>query len=222
MSARPAAPRLTCGVLFALVLDVTPTEASDWFAVSDDVLGLGTATCSADGDAARCFGLRCNADAPPPGAEWFLFVDDAGLADAPLQVSLSVEGRIDATFSMSPVTLGGYLQHIAPVDLPGQSDFLEALQAGQHLRVTAGDVPAFSLALAGSRAELTRALAACAPSGRSDSPAAPSCDAEYRARMREAERLDTVPNGRLAAEGMRLDAEVRLNLCRRGIQPRNH
>ena len=206
-------------LLAVLMWSAAPVSAEDWFAVSDDVLGVGTATCNADGDAARCFGLRCNADTPPPHAEWFLFVDDAGLADAPLEVSLSVEGRIDATFSMSPVTLGGYLQHIAPVDLQGHSDFLEALQAGQHLRVTAGDVPAFSLALAGSRAELTRALAACAPSGRSDSPAAPSCDAEYRARMREAERLDTVPNGRLAAEGMRLDAEVRLNLCRAGVRP---
>ncbi|APF36435.1 hypothetical protein BOQ54_03150 [Chelatococcus daeguensis] len=183
------------------------------------MLGWGTAACSADGDAARCFGLRCKADNPPPGAEWFLFVDDAGLVDAPLQVNLSVEGRIDATFSMSPVTLGGYLQHVTPLDLPGHSDFLDALQAGQRLRVTAGDLPAFSLALAGSRAELTRALAVCAPSGRSDRPAAPSCDAEYRARVREAERLDTVPNGRLAAEGMRLDAEARLNLCRAGVRP---
>lgn len=206
-------------LLAVLIWSTTPALAGDWFAVSDDVLGWGTAACSADGDAARCFGLRCNADNPPPRAEWFLFVDDAGLADAPLQVSLSVEGRIDATFSMSPVTLGGYLQHVAPLDLPGHSDFLDALKAGQHLRVTAGDVPAFSLALAGSRAEITRALAACAPSGRSYSPAAPSCDAEYRARMREAERLDTVPNGRLAAEGMRLDAEVRLNLCRTGVRP---
>jgi hypothetical protein len=206
-------------LLAVLMWSAAPVSAEDWFAVSDDVLGWGTAACSADGDAARCFGLRCNADNPPPHAEWFLFVDDAGLANAPLQVSLSVEGRIDATFSMSPVTLGGYLQHIAPVDLPGHSDILDALQAGQRLRVTAGDVPVFSVALTGSRAELTRALAACAPSGRSDSPAAPSCDAEYRARMREAERLDTVPNGRLAAEGMRLDAEVRLNLCRAGVRP---
>ena len=219
MSTLVAAPRLTCAILFALILDFSPTQASDWFAVSDDVLGFGTAACSAEGDAARCFGLRCNTDTPPLGAEWFLFVDDAGLADAPLHVSLSVEGRIDATFSMSPVTLGGYLQHVTPLDLPGHSDFLEALQAGQHLRVAAGDVPAFSLALAGWRAELTRALAACAPSGRSDTLAAPSCDAEYRARMREAKRLETVPNGRLAAEGMRLDAEVRLNLCRAGVRP---
>jgi hypothetical protein len=206
-------------LLALLMWSAAPVSAEDWFAVSDDVLGLGTATCSADGDAARCFGLRCNADNPPPRAEWFLFADDAGLADAPLEVSLSVEGRIDATFSMSPVTLGGYLQHVTPLDLPGHSDFLDALQAGQRLRVTAGDVPAFSLALTSSRAEITRVLAACAPSGRSDSPVVPSCDAEYRARMREAERLDTVPNGRLAAEGMRLDAEVRLNLCRAGVRP---
>jgi hypothetical protein len=206
-------------LIAGLIWSAAPVSAEDWFAVSDDVLGLGTATCSADGDAARCFGLRCNADTPPPGAEWFLFVDDAGLADASLEVSLSVEGRIDATFSMSPVTLGGYLQHVTPLDLPGHSDFLDALQAGQRLRVTAGDVPAFSLALTSSRAEITRVLAACAPSGRSDSPAVPSCDAEYRARMREAERLDTVPNGRLAAEGMRIDAEVWLNLCRAGVRP---
>jgi hypothetical protein len=213
-----------CGLLALLALLMcsaapTPASAGDWFAVSDDVLGWGTAACGAEGDAARCFGLRCNGENPPPGAEWFLFVDDAGLANVPLQVSLAVEGRIDATFSMSPVTLGGYLQHVAPVDLPGHSDFLDALQGGHRLRVTAGEVPPFSLSLAGSRAEITRALAACAPSGRSDSQAAPSCDAEYRARMREAERLETVPNGRLAAEGMRLDAEVRLNLCRAGVRP---
>lgn len=206
-------------LLAVLMWSAAPALAEDWFAVSDDVLGWGTAACSADGDAARCFGLRCNADNPPPRAEWFLFVDDAGLADAPLQVSLAVEGQLDVTFSMSPVTLGGYLQYVAPLDLPGHSDFLDALQGGQRLRVTAGDVPPFFLALAGSRAEITRALAACAPSGRSDSPAAPSCDSEYRARIREAERLDTVPNGRLAAEGMRLDAEVRLNLCRAGVRP---
>ena len=220
--ARATSYGVALAVLAVLMWSAAPASAEDWFAVSDDVLGLGTAACSAEGDAARCFGLRCNADTPRLGAEWFLFVDDAGLADAPLQVSLSVEGRIDATFSMSPVTLGGYLQHIAPIDLPGHSDFLDALQGGHRLWITAGDVPAFSLALTGSRAEITRALAACAPSGGSDSPVLPSCDAEYRARMREAERLDTVPNGRLAAEGMRLDAEVRLNLCRRGIQPRNH
>ena len=219
MSARLAASKLSFAFLFSLMLNATPTQASDWFAVSDDVLGLGTAACSADGDAARCFGLRCNADNLPTGAEWFLFIDDAGLTDAPVQTRLSVENRLHVTFSMNPVTVAGYLQHVAPLDLPRHSDFLNALQSGQRLRVIARDVPPFSLALAGARFEITRALEACAPARRSDGPVAANCDAEYRARIREAERLDTIPDGRLAAGGMRLDAEVRLNLCRRGIRP---
>ncbi|WP_300581332.1 hypothetical protein [Marivita sp.] len=196
-------------------------SSAEWFPIADDVLGWGTAACTQGGEVPRCFGIRCNGTLPHPGAEWFFFADDGAITDAAVSVSIQVDASLAQALFMLPMTSGGYLIHHAPVSLESHWAFIKALQSGFGSTITMNDYPPFSLSLQGSNSEIQRALNACAPVGRSrnDSVAA-SCESEYRARLHEAERLAAMPNGRLAADGKRLDAEVRLNLCRQGSGPR--
>lgn len=196
---------------------MTPAMA-EWFPTYDDVLGWGTATCTQGGEVPRCFGLRCNGTLPHPGAEWFFFADDGAIPATSIAVEIKVDASLSQTISMLPMTAGGYLMHHSPVSLKDHWAFIKALQSGFGITVATESYPPFSLSLDGSRSEIERALNACAPVGqRPSEPAPTSCDSEHRKGLQEAERLAATPNGRLAAQGKRLDAEVRLNLCRQGI-----
>lgn len=207
--------------LTILVTGIAKPSSAEWFPVADDVLGWGTAACTQGGEVPRCFGIRCNGTLPHPGAEWFFFADDGAIPDAPVAISIQIDASLAQTLSMLPMNSGGYLMHHAPVSIESQWAFIKALQSGFGITIKMDDYPPFSLSLQGSNSEIQRALNACAPAGRSGIGAvAASCESEYRARLLEAERLAAMPNGRLAAEGKRLDAEVRLNMCRQGSGPR--
>ena len=170
----------------------------------------------------RCFGLRCNGALPYPGTEWFFFADDGAIPGTPIIVHVQIDAYIAQTLSMLPMSSGGYLMHHAPVSLETDWAFIRALQGGYGMTVAVENYPAFSLSLRGSNSEIQRALNACAPVGQTpEETAASDCASEYRERLQDAERLAAMPNGQLAAEGKRLDAEVRLNLCRQGMRPRD-
>lgn len=192
-------------------------SSAEWFPIADDVLGWGTAVCAQGGEVPRCFGIRCNGTLPHPGAEWFLFADDGSIPGAAVRVSIQVDANLAQELFMLPITAGGYLMHHAPVSLETHWAFIRAVQSGFGITITMNDYPPFSLSLQGSKPEIQRALNACAPVGQTpEETAASDCESEYRARLHEAQRLASMPNGGLAAEGKRLDAEIRLNMCRQG------
>lgn len=211
------------GATFAiLACGFARPSSAEWFPIADDVLGWGTAACTQGGEVPRCFGIRCNGTLPHPGAEWFFFADDGAIPDAAVSVFIQVDASLSQALFMLPMTSGGYLMHHAPVSLESHWAFIKTLQSGFGITIRINDYPPFLLSLQGSNSEIQRALNACGAVGQSRNDAvAASCESEYRARLHEAERLAVMPNGRLAAEGKRLDAEVRLNLCRQGMRRRD-
>lgn len=144
----------------------TAASRDGWFAVSDEVMGHGTATCAIGATDGFCFGLRCNADNPQPGMEWFVWQDGGRLPDAPAEALVCVDSEQCRSLPMTPVTAGGWPMMVSSF-APGTHDPLVAdLAAGGKVIVVLENEARSPMTLRNSRSELRRAIAACNPRGR--------------------------------------------------------